>query len=394
MVVKNCWHSLIPVNVLPKSACTEYTLEATSKSQSGVGFKGANGSHIKHYGQRRFRVKTSAGSNMNTTWEVADVRKPVISRSRLLEKGFQEGFSRRVFKKGFQEGFSRRVFKKGSQEGFSRRVLKKGSQEGFSRRVFEKGSQEGFSRRVLSNGRGEVLSREGRFSPGGGFSPGREVATAFRAECHPRVQDLAAAHAAEMNEESILRPEMAKNIACHCGRQVAPGAGAPCPWSCAVTFCSSSCASSHTLVCPWRLIPRAGVATFLPPASPGWSWPLQQLGVLIHPVCATILAHRDLSSSGALLSEALPLEAREAAWELWHSPSAWISYVEHRPVQSGHSRCRLNFRGLNFSCARSLEQRHALWSNPFVKGEILALSVHGTLDAHLWGLPRRSLLRH
>ena len=31
-------------------------------------------------------------------------------------------------------------------------------------------------------------------------------ATAFRAECHPRVQELAAAHAAEMNEESILRP--------------------------------------------------------------------------------------------------------------------------------------------------------------------------------------------
>ena len=74
-------------NVLPKPVCTEYSLEATSKSQSGVGFKGANGSHIKHCGQRRFRVKTSAGSNMNTTWEVADVRKPLISGSRLLERG-------------------------------------------------------------------------------------------------------------------------------------------------------------------------------------------------------------------------------------------------------------------------------------------------------------------
>ena len=73
-------------NVLPKSVFTEYPLEATSKSQSGVGFKGANGSHIKHYGQRHFRVKTSARSNMNTTWEVADVRKPLISASRLLER--------------------------------------------------------------------------------------------------------------------------------------------------------------------------------------------------------------------------------------------------------------------------------------------------------------------
>ena len=39
--------------------------------------KGANVSHIKHYGQRRFRVKTSARSNIITTWEVADVRNPL-----------------------------------------------------------------------------------------------------------------------------------------------------------------------------------------------------------------------------------------------------------------------------------------------------------------------------
>ena len=44
----------------------EYRLEPTSKSQSGIGNKGANGSHIKHCGKRRFRVKTSAGNNMNT----------------------------------------------------------------------------------------------------------------------------------------------------------------------------------------------------------------------------------------------------------------------------------------------------------------------------------------
>ena len=77
-------------NVLPKSVCTEYPLEAISKSQSGVGCQGGNGSHIKHCGQRRFRVKTSAGSNVNTTWEVADVRKPLISGSCLLEIGEAE----------------------------------------------------------------------------------------------------------------------------------------------------------------------------------------------------------------------------------------------------------------------------------------------------------------
>ena len=113
------------------------------------------------------------------------------------------------------------------------------------------------------------------------------------------------------------------------------------------------------------------MAIFLPPASPGWSWPLQQLGVLIHPVCANTLAHRDLSSGG-LLSEALLLEAREAAWELWHSPSAWISYVEHVELRAAGAREHLgrsravirdvapNFRGLNFSWARSFEQWHVL----------------------------------
>ena len=32
-------------------------------------------------------VLPSAGNNTNTTWEVADVRKPLISASRLLERG-------------------------------------------------------------------------------------------------------------------------------------------------------------------------------------------------------------------------------------------------------------------------------------------------------------------
>ena len=48
-------------NVLPKLVCAEYPLEATTKSQSGVGFRSARGSHIKHFGQRRCRVKTGAG---------------------------------------------------------------------------------------------------------------------------------------------------------------------------------------------------------------------------------------------------------------------------------------------------------------------------------------------
>ena len=82
-------------NVLPKSVCTEYPLEATSKSQGGVGFKGANGvthqalwaaalsSQNKRWKEYNKRWK----EDMNTTWEVADARQPLISASRLLERG-------------------------------------------------------------------------------------------------------------------------------------------------------------------------------------------------------------------------------------------------------------------------------------------------------------------
>ena len=56
-------------NVLSKLERTEYPLEPTSKSHGGVCFKGANGSHIKHYGQRRFRVRTRCA-------QATDLRQP------------------------------------------------------------------------------------------------------------------------------------------------------------------------------------------------------------------------------------------------------------------------------------------------------------------------------
>ena len=62
-------------------------LEKTARSRSGMGFRGANGAHIHHYGQRRFPVETELGNVINTRWEVADVRKPLISAARLLEVG-------------------------------------------------------------------------------------------------------------------------------------------------------------------------------------------------------------------------------------------------------------------------------------------------------------------
>ena len=57
-----------------------------TRTRSEVGLKTAIGAHIKRHGQRRFRVKTDAGNVMATTWEVADVRRPLISAKRLFER--------------------------------------------------------------------------------------------------------------------------------------------------------------------------------------------------------------------------------------------------------------------------------------------------------------------
>ena len=72
--------------VLPKTPCKEYLLKKTTRSRSGVGFKGVNGSHIVHHGQRPFHVQTSAESIANIAWENADVLMPLISANPLVER--------------------------------------------------------------------------------------------------------------------------------------------------------------------------------------------------------------------------------------------------------------------------------------------------------------------
>ena len=57
-------------------------------ANSSLGFKGAKRvAHQALWAVAAFESGQAAGSNMNTTWEVADVRKPLISASRLLERG-------------------------------------------------------------------------------------------------------------------------------------------------------------------------------------------------------------------------------------------------------------------------------------------------------------------
>ena len=73
--------------MLPKTVCTECFPGDNHQVTTRGWFQRRERSHIKLYGQQRFRVTTSAGSNTNTTWDVADLRKPLTSASRLCEGG-------------------------------------------------------------------------------------------------------------------------------------------------------------------------------------------------------------------------------------------------------------------------------------------------------------------
>ena len=72
---------------MTRQSAPEYTMHRVSSGEDceitkrDWFFKGANGSNIKHHGQRRLRVKTSAGSNMNTTWEAVAAREVTQGRT-------------------------------------------------------------------------------------------------------------------------------------------------------------------------------------------------------------------------------------------------------------------------------------------------------------------------
>ena len=201
-------------------------------------------------------------------------------------------------------------------------------------------------------------------------------ATAFRAECHPRVQELAAAHAAEMRWPRISRAIAGVRLSqelVHRAHGIvrSPFARHLVPPR---TLWSARGGSFQGLVwpssCRRQALDGRGLFNslgfgFIP------SVPPRLLTMTFHPQVPCFRRRfpwkpgRLLGSSGTARRPGSPTSSMLSCGG---SPRAL------GPFQSGHSRCRPNFRGLNFSCARSFEQRHALGSNPPVKGEILAMA--------------------
>ena len=76
-------------NVLPADVCTHVQLTPTDRSKAGIGFRGAGGDRIRNHGQREFRVRMHDGMCAKSTWQVADVKRPLMSVGKMIAAGNQ-----------------------------------------------------------------------------------------------------------------------------------------------------------------------------------------------------------------------------------------------------------------------------------------------------------------
>ena len=73
--------------VMPPHVATHFNLEHTEMSKSGPGFKAANGSPIKHFGQRSIRGIGDQYQLLNMTAQIADVKNTLGSVHQMIKAG-------------------------------------------------------------------------------------------------------------------------------------------------------------------------------------------------------------------------------------------------------------------------------------------------------------------
>ena len=74
-------------NVMPRNTFPEISTEETERSKNGKGFKVRGGEHIKNCGQQVMSVRTLEGFVRQSTWQVADVRRTLVSASHIIQAG-------------------------------------------------------------------------------------------------------------------------------------------------------------------------------------------------------------------------------------------------------------------------------------------------------------------
>ena len=74
-------------NVMLRSMLPEIGIRQTERSKNGKGFKGPGGENIKNCGQQIMSVRNPEGVVRKSTWQVADVRRPLVSASHIIQAG-------------------------------------------------------------------------------------------------------------------------------------------------------------------------------------------------------------------------------------------------------------------------------------------------------------------
>ena len=80
--------------VIPPSVAETVPTEQTEQSVHGAGFRAANGTPIKHFGQKTVIGCTDQGEPIRFVGQVADVRTPLCSVFQMMEDGNQIHFEK------------------------------------------------------------------------------------------------------------------------------------------------------------------------------------------------------------------------------------------------------------------------------------------------------------
>ena len=81
------WKKVTAENVLPGSMFPQLGIRQTEKSKNGKGFKGPGGEHIQNCGQQVMSVRTPEGFVRKSTCQFADVRRPRVSATHIIQAG-------------------------------------------------------------------------------------------------------------------------------------------------------------------------------------------------------------------------------------------------------------------------------------------------------------------
>ena len=70
-----------------RSMFPEIGIRQTERSKNGQGFKGPGGENINNHGQQVMSLRTPEGFVRKSTWQVAEVTRPLVSASHIIQAG-------------------------------------------------------------------------------------------------------------------------------------------------------------------------------------------------------------------------------------------------------------------------------------------------------------------